>query len=155
MLKFLKRRWVWSLLAVCLIGSVIVVLPALVQLGQESNRGKVLQAEKNAEHPLIRSQELEWAREDMTKRLIALLEKQQPYSRVDAFDLDLWKTTLQAPKEPDAPGDDAFHLDLWKTYLRDLKEADGIPNQELKILRRDIHLMSLPDPARIEYELER
>ncbi|HEV3446804.1 MAG TPA: hypothetical protein VG099_19345 [Gemmataceae bacterium] len=147
----MKSRWAWSLLAACLIGSVIVVLHALVQLGQESNRRKVLRAESSAAH--LRSQELE--RGDMTKRLIALLEKQQPYSRVDAFDLNLWKTTLQAPKEPDAPGDDAFDLDLWKTYLLDLKEADGIPDQELEMLRRNIRLMSLPDPARIEYELER
>ena len=44
MLKFLKRRWAWWLLAACLMGSVIVVLPALVQLGQESKRGKALQA---------------------------------------------------------------------------------------------------------------
>jgi hypothetical protein len=131
MSKFLKRRWAWSLLAACLIGSVIVVLPALVQLGQESKRGKVLQAERSAAHLLIRSQELERAQWEMNNSLIALFKKQQTGTR------------------PCDPGDDAFDLDLWKAYLRDLKEADGIPDQELKILRRDIHLMSLPDPARI------
>ena len=137
MRKFLKRRWAWSLLVACLIGSVIIVVPALVQLGQESKRGKVLQAENSAAHLLIQSQKPERAQWDKIDSFIAQFQRQQP------------------PTQPDASGDDAFHLNLWKTYLQELKEADGIPDQHLKILRWDIHRMGLPDPASIQYERER
>jgi hypothetical protein len=161
MLKSSKRRWAWSLLAVCLIGPVIVfwLLPlALFRLERQSNGVKIPQAETgrrdNFAEALIERPEFEQVADDDAASRGRIIQR----TKAAIPGHEQWRGANVSPADREVgrgSGGDVFREDTWKTYLRDLTEADGIPDRELKALRRDIHLMGLPDPARIPYDIGR
>ena len=135
MRKFFKKPWVWVILAVGLISPVVVFWPLLVLA-----LFPVKQEIRLPHDAPLHADDIA----DLLLKVQNLQAKQLQVTAVRAEDSEL---LYQPHPQPLQDG-----LSLWHTYLLRLQQLDGIPDRELNILRRDIRLLGLPDPARVPYE---
>src|SRR5437899_68677 len=143
----LKGRWFRALVLACLTAVLLVLgLHWAVERAKQAQRKSqaLVDAGKTGEIRLFLPQDLHY---DRIPKGVVAVEPAPPGQLPD--------TGLRQLSERRSwyMGDDYQRLDLWERYMLGLKETDGIPDRELEILRRDIRLMGLPDPARTPYGL--